>query len=67
MARSSADTLNEAAQASAWKRDQKAWNLPRAAREPIAREAYKDEHDAGESDPSEQGAEPPAIASERTE
>ena len=70
MARSLAETLNEAAlaavQASAWERDQEAWNLPRAPGEAIAPEANEDHHEAGTSGPAEQ-AEPPEIAPEAPE
>ena len=64
MARSTADTLDVAEQARAWELDQEAWNLPRAAGEPIAREPSGDEHDA---DSAEHGAEVAVIAPERTE
>jgi hypothetical protein len=67
VARFLADALNQAVQAGAWERDQEAWNLPRPPGEPIPRRAHKDEHDAGESDPGEQAAEPPAMAPGRTE
>ena len=66
MARSLVETLNEAVQASARERDQEAWNLPRPPGEPIVRRTYADARD-GESEPGGQGAEPPAMAPERTE
>ena len=71
MARALTETLTEAARAavevSDWERDQKAWNLPRAQGEAIAREADTDTESAQESDPDEQEEVPPAMSQETSE
>lgn len=71
VAQSLSRTLTEAAraavQASDWERDQESWNLPRAPGVPIVSAPDQDGRNAGEGDPYEPGAEPPAISPETTE
>jgi hypothetical protein len=61
VARSLPETLNEAVRATVWERDQEAWNLPRATREPIARNEDGHESEADRTDPyADDGRLPPA-------